>query len=542
MLVLNSLPNVQTLNGRSTKDDDDEEEEDEEKEYNENNNENQNRNLMNIRNNHFFPQMEEIEEDKNMENNYNSYENNTNKEPINGNNNSEQQGTPEINIQLNNEEEEGEKQNQAPLFNQIISDNSNKKSFGREEQNKKDNNIIIMNNNTFNNNTISSTNLDNYLIDITNEELNIMKDQKYDINSEFLSILKGFGEIFNNQENEEENKIENDYINKMKEIENKKGNIPNYYYFFLLYKKKMKTLKKLFDEIFPYILNKLPELNKNKILIKLYNELFNSIKDSKELISTLHNHVESYNNKNKDKNTKENKYSNNDNENIENLNKIITEKNNEISLLQSQKEELLKNMKEEKNTYETKIATLEKENKIMTKKLLDKANLLINSSMSLSEQKDSVNLSSKKQIKLIKNRLKPQSQINYRNHSQILMKSKDNTDFDNFSKKRNTNYSLTGNNKTKSPMKSGDNTISFDNYVLNTNLNVSNINNINCINNNTRIFTNNNCNIYSNKHQLISLKTLKDIINEIYVSKTNYDIKCLDFRLPRETLEEHMYT
>ena len=44
------------------------------------------------------------------------------------------------------------------------------------------------------------------------------------------------------------------------------------------------------------------------------------------------------------------------------------------------------------------------------------------------------------------------------------------------------------------------------------------------------------------KHQIISLKTLKDLINELYSSKVNCDIKCEQFKLPKETLEEHMYT
>ena len=34
----------------------------------------------------------------------------------------------------------------------------------------------------------------------------------------------------------------------------------------------------------------------------------------------------------------------------------------------------------------------------------------------------------------------------------------------------------------------------------------------------------------------------KDIINEIYASKVQYDKKCLENKLPRETMEQHMYT
>ena len=51
-----------------------------------------------------------------------------------------------------------------------------------------------------------------------------------------------------------------------------------------------------------------------------------------------------------------------------------------------------------------------------------------------------------------------------------------------------------------------------------------------------------NININNNRKQLISLRTLKDFINELYMSKTQYDIKCTEMKIPKETLEEHMYT
>ena len=40
----------------------------------------------------------------------------------------------------------------------------------------------------------------------------------------------------------------------------------------------------------------------------------------------------------------------------------------------------------------------------------------------------------------------------------------------------------------------------------------------------------------------LTLKQLKDVIEEIYVSKAKYDQRCLDAKLPRETMEQHMYT
>ena len=556
MLVLNNLPNVQMLNGRSTKDDEDEEEDDEEKESNDNN---ENEDISGV-NNHLYPQMEEIEEDKNMENNNSNYisveDNNTldnnNKDSIHGNKNDKNEAindkisVPKLNIKNNNEgEAEGEAKNNTDLFNKIISDNSNKNlilvndnNAKAEKTRKRESYFDFQDSddeNEFEIDNIDNKNIiDNYLIDITNEELNTLKDDKYNINSEFISIIKDFSDFFNNQENDDENKMENVYINKLKGIEKKKNYLPNYLYFHLLLNKKIKILKKLLDEIFPYIVKKLPEINKNNILIKIYNELLNAIKNSKELISALHKHIDSFNKKKNPKEKTDNTKNNNDDKNNSNdnkkdeanMNKIINEKNNRISLLQSQKEELLNKLKEDKNTYETKIASLEKENKIMTEKLLDKANSIINSP--INEQRDNISLNPKN-IKLNKNNIKPQTNINYRNHSQSPGKSRENTKFENYNKnKRNPNNNMNNNNKTRSPMKTTENTISFDNYYLNTNMNMNSI------------YMNSYANV--NKQQLITLKTLKDFMNELYISKENYDMKCLDFKLPKETLEEHMYT
>ena len=566
MLVLNSLPNVQILNGRSTKDDDDEEEEE--------NNENDDVDTNNNRNNHLYPQMEEIEEDKNMENNSNyvSNENNNNtnskennvygtdnRDRMNGNNNNNDQTEKETvnvykekvtitktvnvidgkeytdqNVEIT---KEGNNQPNTLLYDKIVSDNS-KKNFLPEANNLETNNNNMNNPNNPNNqnnnydnatnnkknesfydlkniNTNSNDNKNNgnYLIDITNEELNLLKDEKYHQNSDFVSILKEYADIFYSEETER-NRIPNIYLSKFQKVEEKKGNIPNYYYFYLLYKKKIKVLKGLFDELFPYILNKCPEINTKNILIKLNNEFVNTIKDSKDLISAMHNHIEEFNNNKKNANNpNENKNNNNNNEQINNLNEIIKDQNNKIASLESQKEQLLKDINDDKKTYEKKIASLENENKIMTQKLLNKANNFMN------DPHETINTIDRSP-KINNYGAKP---INNRNHGPTPIKSRDNSSYDN-KNKRNLN-NMSNNNKTRSPNKSYDNTITLDNYN----------NTINYLN------TNNNVN-NTNKHQLISLKSLKDFINELYASKENYDMKCIEFKLPKETLEEHMYT
>ena len=181
-------------------------------------------------------------------------------------------------------------------------------------------------------------------------------------------------------------------------------------------------------------------------------------------------------------------------------------------------------MNEDKITYEKKIESLEKENKIITEKLLNKANNIINSPSIDIPKTTLINKAIKENSygsKLIKNHL-----------SQTPDK-REKTKFEKYNKhKRNRENNLNiSNNKTNSPFKSPECTISLENnntinYYLNTNNNFTfNINNIN-----------------ASKHQIISLKTLKDFMDELYASKANYDMKCMEFKLPKETLEEHMYT
>jgi hypothetical protein len=42
--------------------------------------------------------------------------------------------------------------------------------------------------------------------------------------------------------------------------------------------------------------------------------------------------------------------------------------------------------------------------------------------------------------------------------------------------------------------------------------------------------------------KVLTLRQLKDLINDIYQQKTKFDQKCEDSKLPRETMEQFMYT
>ena len=562
MLVLNNLPNVQILNGRSTKDDDDEEEEENidddlgeinEMENNEQSNlNNKYSNEINNRNSHLYPKMEEIEEYKNSENNSNyisesNHKTKTNEmfdnmdineqnENININNseieNDNNYSSSKEKENLNNSKEKDKKvtRNKNVLnekeFNPKIESNNEQNMSNMNSQNKQNTNYSLkkktesqsQNNKSNRTHTekiekeresfyeYNNSNLDkngNFLIDITNEELNSIKNKKYDEDSKFISLIKDFYGLINSKKESkiDEEKIKNNYLNKLKLIEEKKNDVPNYYFFYLLNKKKMKIIQNMYIELISYIIEKNPELNKNDILKNLNEELFNTIKESKDMISYLHNHIESY----AENSEKKNEALFADNMENKNYNEIIKEKDNKISYLELIKEKLLKSMKEDSETYEKKISNLENENKMMTEKILSKANTMVNSTITLAQatipdsekKKMETNMSTISNIRTNNNELFNTNLINQ--------------------------YNQTGKKLTE-----------------NTNT-LENINTINCLNNNTNgniLITNGK----SEKRQLISLRTLKELINEIYISKENYDIKCEQYKLPKETLEEHMYT
>lgn len=77
---------------------------------------------------------------------------------------------------------------------------------------------------------------------------------------------------------------------------------------------------------------------------------------------------------------------------------------------------------------------------------------------------------------------------------------------------------------------------SFSNNVIEMNLKSNKVNTSSL--STQRIVKSSSCIIC---HQL-SLKQLLSVINDIYQSKTNHDQKCMENRLPKETLEQHMYT
>ena len=569
MLVLNNLPNVQILNGRSTKDDDDEEEEENgdedlgeinDIENNEESNiNNKYSNEISNRLNHLYPKMEEIEEYKNSENNSNyisdsnhrtkthdqgdNIDINENNENINNSetDNDISSNRDKDNINNSKDKEKKATRNKNVLndkeFNPKINSNNEQNASNATSQNKPNTINSIKkktlspsqdNNNKSKNNDANSIKIEkeresfydynnsnlekncNFFIDITTDELNLLKAKKYNENSNIVPLIKNFYELINESKepNIDIDKIKSDYLEKLKSIENKKSDVSNYYYFYSLNKKKMKLIYNMYNELMKYIIQKNPELNKNNILKNLNDELFNTIKDTKNLISNLHKHIESYTYNSEKKNQSHlsnNKENINTNSNI-NYAEILKEKDKKISTLESIKEKLLKSMKEDSETYEKKISNLEAENKIMTEKILSKANTMFNTTITM-EQGTILDTDKKK----LETNISTISKMRTNNNNNDLINQ----------------INQTG--KNRSPIKLTE---------TNTLENINTINYLNTHTNGNILITNGNV----ERRQLISLKTLKDLINEIYISKENYDIKCEQYKIPKETLEEHMYT
>jgi hypothetical protein len=135
-----------------------------------------------------------------------------------------------------------------------------------------------------------------------------------------------------------------------------------------------------------------------------------------------------------------------------------------IRLATKEREIIINQHQEEKQFFLEKIERLEKENKVMTDKLLKNAKEIINGNMNNSLS------------------------INYEKHKEDINLS------------HNHNETL---NKTKL----GGNVV-----------------------------------IGPTGSRVLTIKMLKDIINEIYASKVEFDKKCMENKMPRETMEQHMYS
>ena len=90
-----------------------------------------------------------------------------------------------------------------------------------------------------------------------------------------------------------------------------------------------------------------------------------------------------------------------------------------------------------------------------------------------------------------------------------------------------------------------ENEINNNNQIISKNSSISNYNESkHLINIESKIYLENDNNDNNNiiTPKILSIKNTKDIIQEIYNNKSIYDQKCYENKIPRETLEQYMYT
>ena len=181
------------------------------------------------------------------------------------------------------------------------------------------------------------------------------------------------------------------------------------------------------------------------------------------------------------------------NEAIKHNNNVFVELNeneNKIKEDTKNKEKLINNYQERINYLESKVKQLEKENNLMSEKLFSPVKSIINTSMDKPYQN-------------------PQNSYNKINFNSI-----------------NNNINNISNQKFDIKMQYPENYM-YKNYYENIN---------NSFNNNSFLQSSPVCN------RVFTIKMMKEIINDIYNSKAEFDKKSDENKLPRETMEQHMYT
>ena len=188
----------------------------------------------------------------------------------------------------------------------------------------------------------------------------------------------------------------------------------------------------------------------------------------------------------------------------------INQLEEKIRNFKNEKELLIKQFQDEISIYQNKIDRLESENKIMTQKLIQNAKQIFDKSIPPNNNNNFNNTS---------NILKNSSKQFHNNSNNIIHKQLGQTVL--LRKNRSTS-NIRSNNSVNNNNKMSSSNNQFSNSSL-----YGNNNNIQTNAYNARIFT---------------LKMMKDTINEIYTSKVDFNKKCDENQLPRETMEQHMYT
>ena len=170
----------------------------------------------------------------------------------------------------------------------------------------------------------------------------------------------------------------------------------------------------------------------------------------------------------------------------------------------------------ENEIIKLKLNKLENENKMIMDKLLSNKNNIENNNDSQSNSNININnpLNSKNNNSLnnLNNNIDSKNLINV--ESKIIL--------DNDGIINNTSENNIANNRNNSNINSSQNLFNTSKQFLSQNGTKTDLNAI--------------------TPKILSIKMTKDIMNEIYNSKVIFDQKCYENKIPRETLEQHMYT
>ena len=290
------------------------------------------------------------------------------------------------------------------------------------------------------------------------------------------------------------NNLINDFQNKLYEEAEKvkkclNDNSPNYIYANIVIQSQFKLQKFLSDKFIEKLNDKNQEIAK-----LLFQIIFNSGNNLVQIINSLYPKIE---------------------EKTDNLRNQLQEAwkaADEINDYEKKYKDIFKEKQILSNNYnllKSKVEKIENENKIMTQQLLKNAKEIY----SRNKDTEGNKFPSNQIFKFINLQKNNKSIISKNNINNVNNKNNINNNNDNYNYYNNNYY---------------NNNNDYNNNQIFENQNNSNIIKIN----------NNNI----SHPKTLTIKMTKEIMNEIYNSKSSYDKKCYENKLPRETMEQHMYT
>ena len=366
-----------------------------------------------------------------------------------------------------------------------------------DNENEDENNININSNNNINNNTDENSGEDNNLENNENENANLI-----DINDEeiknislqneipnFNDIYKKISEKFksiqkNNDFKDEFQALIKNEIDKINS--NNDTNTPNYIYSTNVIESQL-TIYSFFTQKFLEFLESQNEKDTFDLIKEIHDNIAKSYMILIRIIYKLYPVVDE----------KIQMLKMQLNEAIKHNNNVFLELNeneNKIKADSKNKEKIINNYQEKINYLESRIKQLENENNLMSEKLF-------------SSVKNVMNYSNDKQYQIIP----PNSTNNFINNNINI---------------NNYNNAPLPRSERKAPYPENYNNINYKNVYENMSNSY----------NNTYLQASPVCN------RVCTIKMMKEIINDIYNSKAEFDKKSDENKLPRETMEQHMYT